>query len=394
MEYNIKKVVLLMKIPTPYLSPLFRALKRCGVQVTVLYCIENTNDGIHYYDTRIKKVVSRGTNVLEGYDYKFLNRFPKSQSVNELFICNPDIKKQIKKIRPDALLIGTSYWSPTTWMAIQAAYNLNIPMVTRATVEAGRRRNILVQAVKQFLVTKYFQKMKAGVYECIEQKQYMNTYGMPDEKLFFSPCTCDNEYFENEKKKYNKWEIRQFYNIPKERLVILSTAFLESRKRHMDVIYAYEKLMKEGVELEIFFLGDGELKDELTKYVEDKHLDRIHLIGLVKQSEIAKFLCMADLFVLASQNDASPKALNEAMNFELPIVISDGIGTRNELLREGENGYCYPVGDIAALSKCIKLFYQQEKKVVEMGRVSGTIIKNMGADKAVDGWMKAFRYVT
>jgi glycosyltransferase involved in cell wall biosynthesis len=42
-------------------------------------------------------------------------------------------------------------------------------------------------------------------------------------------------------------------------------------------------------------------------------------------------------------------AVNEAMNFALPIVVSDTCGCSYDLVTNGENGFIVPEGDISQL---------------------------------------------
>lgn len=56
-----------------------------------------------------------------------------------------------------------------------------------------------------------------------------------------------------------------------------------------------------------------------------------------------------DLFVLPSRLEGIPRCLMEAMALRLPVLASDIPGTR-ELVRHGETGLLFPVGDAAALA--------------------------------------------
>ena len=51
------------------------------------------------------------------------------------------------------------------------------------------------------------------------------------------------------------------------------------------------------------------------------------------------FLSAADIYLQVSDYDPSPKSLNEAMNFELPIIATRMIGTCQDLVKENINGF-------------------------------------------------------
>ena len=43
--------------------------------------------------------------------------------------------------------------------------------------------------------------------------------------------------------------------------------------------------------------------------------------------------------------------VNEAMAAGLPVVVSDAAGCSADLVREGENGFTYPCGDVHVLAE-------------------------------------------
>ena len=55
-----------------------------------------------------------------------------------------------------------------------------------------------------------------------------------------------------------------------------------------------------------------------------------------------------------SDYDPSPKSLNESMNFSLPVIVTKAVGTCNDLVINGFNGFKVPVGNINSISSAIK----------------------------------------
>jgi len=77
---------------------------------------------------------------------------------------------------------------------------------------------------------------------------------------------------------------------------------------------------------------------------------RVHFAGF--QSEIQLMLERSDAFVLSSLWEGLPMGVLEAAAAGLPVVATDGAGTREALL-PGETGLLVPVGDAAALSEAM-----------------------------------------
>src|ERR1700737_3673664 len=94
---------------------------------------------------------------------------------------------------------------------------------------------------------------------------------------------------------------------------------------------------------------------------------RIHR-GMTPQSEaLVDLYRRADLFVLPSRGDCSPQAIAEAMASGLPVVASD-VGAIREMVRDGENGYLVPVGDVASLRHALETLTERPTLRRAMGR--------------------------
>jgi glycosyltransferase involved in cell wall biosynthesis len=138
---------------------------------------------------------------------------------------------------------------------------------------------------------------------------------------------------------------------PTTKIVLWSAKFI-SKKRPYDMIEAFLNLSLPNVVL--IMLGDGILYEEIKQYVLKNKLNTILLPGFVNQSEIAKYYGIADIFVMTSgKGETWGLAINEALNFNIPIIISDVCGCVKDLLKDGINGYEYPVGNIQQLTSSI-----------------------------------------
>jgi glycosyltransferase involved in cell wall biosynthesis len=93
----------------------------------------------------------------------------------------------------------------------------------------------------------------------------------------------------------------------------------------------------------LLIIGDGPERLALEEQAKRLNIS-VRIFGFVGQIEVAKLLAISDIFALLSFYDASPKALNEAMNFPLAMIASSGIGTARDLVRMGENGYIFNAG--------------------------------------------------
>ena len=385
------KVMAIYGYPVHYTVPMFKQMsKDSEINLNVVYCKKSEYDKPNYDDTG--NMVIGNIKVLEGYKYHFLNELFHTRTPDPKKLINPDIRSYIKQQKPDVIIVGISYWSLTTWFAIKEAKKRGIPLITRATVEKGRKRNVVLRIVKKIIVGRYCHMMSSGLYESEDQRNYLIEYGMHSESLFLCPCAVDNEYFQRLAERYNRNKIRESLKLTRDDTVVIAfVGALSERKRPMDLIRAVEKLQNQGMDIVTLLIGKGEKKNEIDEYVKSHHINGVQICGFVNQEKLGEYLVGADLYVLPSLNDASPKALNEAMNFSLPIVISDGIETANEMLRQGENGCLFRAGDVDDLANKIAEVVKS-KRLKEMGQKSREIVEKSGYTEMIEGWKDAIKY--
>jgi glycosyltransferase involved in cell wall biosynthesis len=87
-------------------------------------------------------------------------------------------------------------------------------------------------------------------------------------------------------------------------------------------------------------------------------------------AEVAPWLRGIDIFVLPSKSEALSNALMEAMACGC-VAVASAVGGNPELVREGETGLLFPVGDAAALAGCLLRLArdgEQRRRMAELAR--------------------------
>jgi len=78
--------------------------------------------------------------------------------------------------------------------------------------------------------------------------------------------------------------------------------------------------------------------------------------------------------------------VNEAMCFDLPVIVSDVVGCGYDLVKQGINGFVFPLGDIDRLAEYISIVLSGDYK-----QRSLEIIKNYSHEKDVEGIRRALK---
>jgi glycosyltransferase involved in cell wall biosynthesis len=146
----------------------------------------------------------------------------------------------------------------------------------------------------------------------------------------------------------------------------LAVARLVERKGLSDLIEALAALERGRFELEILGSGPDEqrLKDLAVRL---GVRNEVIFAGSVSRSEIAGRYRDADIFTLASRDEAFGNVFAEAMASGLPIVGST-VGGIPELVEHGRNGYLVPPREPRALAAAIRLLADNPDLRAEIGR--------------------------
>ena len=127
-------------------------------------------------------------------------------------------------------------------------------------------------------------------------------------------------------------------------LRILDVGRLVPEKGAPVLLDAVAQLAGRGIDVELRFVGGGDLEAQLRAEIEGRGLkDRVVLVGAVGQDEILAQYHWADVFCLPSFQEGLPVVLMEAMATELPVVTTP-INGIPELVKDGCNGHLLPPG--------------------------------------------------
>lgn len=117
-------------------------------------------------------------------------------------------------------------------------------------------------------------------------------------------------------------------------------------------IKAMSELVREGLSVRLWIVGDGPGKNKLEKLSKTLKVENdIKFFGW--QNDLDNFYNQADVFLLTSLAEGWPLAIVEACHFSLPIIMTD-VGSAGELVVDNESGLVIPVNDGPALTVAMK----------------------------------------
>ena len=160
---------------------------------------------------------------------------------------------------------------------------------------------------------------------------------------------------------------------------ILFLAVLNRSKGILDLIRVSVSVIEKAEEQKKRILfeiaGDGPSYEEAQKLVSQYQLNHyFHFHGWVDKEEKEQLLQQSDLFILPSYFEGLPMSILEAISYGMPVIATN-VGSIDEAVKDGVNGYLIEAGDINALEDCLHSAIN-DPSFEKMGKASRNLAQN------------------
>ncbi len=171
---------------------------------------------------------------------------------------------------------------------------------------------------------------------------------------------------------------------------ILSVGRLTPAKNYHKALEAVSLLAKQNrdkVEFVWTIAGDGKLKDELFKHIEDLNLGaKVKLLGT--SNNIPELLKEADIFFIPSSWEGFGIAAVEAMASGLPVVASDVPGLKEVVGKEA--GILVNPESIKSMAVGLSIFLTDQNKALQVGAEGPKQASQFSLNKCASSHLKLF----
>ncbi len=387
------RLAILTSHPIQYQAPFFRKLAaHTDIDLTVYFCwnfgVENEQ-----YDPGFGEKIKWDIPLFEGYKYKFLPNLSLRPPSSFFGLINPSIVKELCKKRYDGIWVN-GYVSMSNWFAFLGAWLSKTPILILGESQLLNYIAKRKEGIKRVVLSQLFKRISSFLYIGTLSRAYYKHYGVPDRKLFSTPYAVDNVFFlsKHQQLQGGRNQLKKDIGVAPELPVILYASKMMQRKRAMDLLKAFGKTQKR-VDVSLVFVGDGVERPTLEAYSKDHDIRNVYFVGFKNQTKLPDYFVIADVFVLPSTDEPWGLIINEAMNFGLPIITTDQVGAGYDLVKDGENGFVYPVGDIEKLANCLLKLFQNPELKERMGKYSSEIISRWSYNEGEEGILNALEYI-
>ncbi len=384
------RILLLCAHPVQYSAPVFRRMANYpSLDVTVAYC--SLQGAERALDPDFGIEVAWDIPLLEGYRWVQLPNHALSRTEQSFFgLVNFSVWRFIRAGKFDAVAIFTGYKPATFWIAALAA-KLSHSVLMFGTdahnLKSQDGRN-WKRAVKKFLWPGLFKMANVAIAPSSGTVALMHSLGLADERIAMLPYVVDNERWIAEAKKIDRSAIRRAWNIPEDAPVVLFCAKLKPWKRPQDLLRAFAKADVPGAYL--VYAGEGSMRKQLEDEARALGMaQRTRFLGFANQGALPGIYASCDLLVLPSEYDAFGVVVNEAMLCGCGVIVSDRVGAKYDLVREGETGFVFPCGDVNALAALLTKTLGSPELLRKLGEAARKRMETWGPGAYVEAFINA-----
>ena len=267
------------------------------------------------------------------------------------------VKKLIKDFKPD---IVHTHASKAGALGRIAAHQLGVKAIVHTFhghvfhSYFGTLKTQFYKNIERFLAKKSSRII--AISEIQKKELSVDHQICPEEKISVIPLGFDlSKFKENQAEKRKRF--RNEWKVSEDEIAIGIIGRLVPIKNHhffIDVIKSVAQ--KTNQKLRFFIIGDGDLKDSIMSYVQEKDLsysnskeivELITFTSWIKEVDVAN--AGLDIICLCSKNEGTPVSLIEAQSSLKPIV-STRVGGIDNVVIENKTALLSEVGDLKSYS--------------------------------------------
>ncbi len=177
------------------------------------------------------------------------------------------------------------------------------------------------------------------------------------------------------------------FNFEREKKVV-SVGRLQAQKNFPFLLKAFNEFTVENKDYVLEIFGEGAERTVLEQMVKNLGLEnKVRFMG--NSTTWQQQAYMAKMFVLSSHFEGMPNALIEAMAIGIPSISTDcPIGGPRELIKDGENGFLVPVGDVGVLVDKMNVLANDKALGEKFTKENADLNNKLSCEKIGNQWLK------
>ena len=270
------------------------------------------------------------------------------------------LRKVVKKVNPDVVLSFVARINIITQIACKGL-NKKIVISERNDPYKDGRSKIIDR-----LTFKLYPKASAVVFQTERARGYFEKIKLNNSLIISNPIAV-NCYADEDKK-----------------MKIVNVGRLTQQKNQKMLISSFSKVLKVYPELSLEIYGEGDLRKELQKQINELKLEN-HVFLKGNVSNVHEKISDASIFVLSSDYEGLSNALLEAMMMGLPCISTNCAGA-DECIIDNENGVLVNVGNEEELTNAMIALLSDKDKANKISINAKKIKERVAMDIVMEQW--------
>ena len=256
----------------------------------------------------------------------------------------------LKKNKPDVIFLHLITSLPLTILRI---FKFETDFILR--ISGYPKLNIL----RKIIWKSISEKIKFITCPTLDLKKDLERLNIFDcKKIYFLPDAIIR--IKNLKRETNFFFDKQ---IPENKRIILSAGRLTHQKNFLYLIDEFFEFSKDNDEFVLLILGDGEKKNEITRFIKKRGIeDKVFLLG--HKNNIYSFMRNSDVFILSSLWEEVGFVIVEAAMCNSLVISSNCPNGPKEFLDNGKRGILFESNKKKALLNSLKNFSIMDKNQI------------------------------
>lgn len=228
------------------------------------------------------------------------------------------------------------------------------------------KKNPLIKLVQRIALSRasYITCVSKDVATILERE-----YRVPKNRITVIPNGYDVDFINRAKQ-----ETATDSNRQGAKLVFVGS--LRSAKSPQTLFEGFKRVLRRGLDIQLYVVGDGPLRPRLEQYcVNNSLVTKVSFLGTLPHEKALKVIATSTIFINTSIEEGLPTSLVEAMALGKP-VIATAVGGIPEVVKDGINGVLVPPESSEHVAKALERLLTDPELRRKLGEAAAESVKD------------------
>lgn len=378
------KLKILTTHPVQYHVPFFRAIVDIGIDIDVAYFHQGAA-GRRTRDAEFGIDIEWDMDLLSGYKYQFLTPTVNDYRLQTQLRALPGLLWwALANRQVPLLLVG---WSlHVFWLVWLLRILFRMPVISFSETTPRSFASFKKSRWRIRLLDWLLKHSKACLYIGLDNRQFLLNHGVDGTRLFHTPYSVDNSHYQQFDTIDNRESLYAQFGLKADLPTFLFVGKFVENKRTLELLEAY---VAAGLEdkAQLLYVGDGHLRQALEARIVSLGVENVQVVGFLNYTQIPTAYAVSNVLCLLS-TETWGLVVNEAMACGCPVIVSDAVGSRADLVTS-ETGWVVPLDDKQALIDTLCLAYEQQSHWPRMGEAARSRVSEHTFARMAEGVKRA-----